>query len=135
MAGDRAHLSLSLNLKTLLARLGGDDARAAAPLRESVRLAAGLRDAWSIAYGVIGLAGVAANQGRAERAVRLFGALESLRERMGVAAPWGAWQPLGERDLTTAREELDPETFEAAWAEGRAMKLEEAVAEALAESP
>ncbi len=132
-AGDWTHLSLSLNLKALLARLRGDDARADAPLRESVRLAASLRDAWSVAYGVIGLAGVAAGRGQAERAVRLFGALESLRERMGVAAPWGAWQPLGERDLATAREELNPDTFDAARAEGRAMTLEEAVAEALVE--
>ena len=73
-----------------------------------------MRDAWSVAYGVIGLAGVAASQGQAERVVRLFGALESLREKMGVAAPWGAWQPLGERDLATAREKLDPVTFYAA---------------------
>ena len=80
------------------------------------------------------MAGVAARQGRAEHAVRLFGAVEALCETMGVDVPSLAWRALNERDLAGAREQLDAGTFDAAWAEGRAMTLEEVVAEALAES-
>ncbi len=38
---------------------------------------------------------------------------------------------LNERDLASTREMLDEETFEAVWAEGRAMTFEKAVAYAL----
>ena len=38
---------------------------------------------------------------------------------------------LNERDLVITRGMLDPQAFEAAWAEGRAMTLEQAVAYAL----
>jgi hypothetical protein len=104
-------------------------------LHESVEPAGTLSDAWHVVYAATGLAGVAARQGQAERAARLFGAVETLRETMGVDVPSPAWRALNERDLKDAREQLDAETFDAAWTEGRAMTLEEAVAEALAESP
>ncbi len=53
---------------------------------------------------------------------------------MGAVPAFPATQALYERDLVNAKERLDPETFEAAWAEGRAMTLEETIAEVLAES-
>ena len=40
-----------------------------------------------------------------------------------------------ERELAAARAQLDAESWDRAWAEGRAMSLEEAVADALAEGP
>ncbi len=103
-------------------------------LREGVELAGTLQDAWHVVYGVTGLAGVSARQGRAERAARLFGAVQTLCETMGVDVPSPAWRALNGRDLAAAREQLDTKTFDAAWAQGRAMTLEEAVAEALAEA-
>ena len=57
--------------------------------------------------------------------------MSALSEAMGVNVPSPAWRVLNERDLGATREQLDAETFDAAWAEGRAMTLEEAVAEAL----
>jgi hypothetical protein len=56
-----------------------------------------------------------------------------LREKTGVGVSWSAWRGLNERDLASTREALGPEAFEAARAEGRAMTLEETVAEVLAE--
>ncbi len=106
-----------------------DAARAAALLRESVGLAGTLGDAWHVVYGVTGLAGEAASQDQAERAARLFGAAEALCETMGVDVPSPAWRALNERDLARTRERLASETFDAAWAEGRAMTLQETVAE------
>ncbi len=48
---------------------------------------------------------------------------------MGVDVPSPAWRALNERDLARTRERLASETFDAAWAEGRAMTLQETVAE------
>ena len=133
--GDWFTLTAVLSSQALAARLRGDEARTATLLRESIGLAGTLGDAWHVVYGATGLAGVAARQGRAEHAARLLGAVETLRETMGVDVPSPAWRALNERDLADVREQVDAETFDAAWAEGRAMTLEEAVAEALVESP
>ena len=130
-AGDWFTLAADLSSQALAARLRGDEARTASLLQESVGIAATLRDAWHVVYGVTGLAGVAAHRGRAERAARLFGAVEALCERMGVTVPSPAWRELNERGLENAREQLDPEMFDAAWAEGRKMPFEDMVAEAL----
>ncbi len=48
---------------------------------------------------------------------------------MGVDVPSPAWRALNERDLARTRERLASEKFDAAWAEGRAMTLQETVAE------
>ena len=47
---------------------------------------------------------------------------------MGVDVPSPTWRALNERNLADAREQLDAETFDAAWMEGRAMTLDEALA-------
>lgn len=130
---DAFTLAVNLNTQATITQLQGDDARTAELLRESVGLLAALRDTWSLVYGVFGRAGVAARQGNAKRAARLFGAAEALREKTSAVPAFPATQTLYEQDLANARAQLDTETFEAAWAESRAMTLEEVVAEALAE--
>jgi predicted ATPase/DNA-binding XRE family transcriptional regulator len=132
-AGDWFTLTANLNTQALAARLRGDEEQAGALLRESVGFAATLRDAWTVVLGASGLAGVATKLGQPERAARLFGAVDALRESTGADVSWTAWRDLNERDLAAARENLDAETFDAARAEGRTMTFEEAVAEALAE--
>jgi tetratricopeptide (TPR) repeat protein len=80
--------------------------------------------------GLEGLAGVAAAQEQPERAARLFGAAEALREVIGEPlAP--AYRAAHERDVAAVRALLGDATFEAAWAEGRSMTLEQAIAYAL----
>jgi hypothetical protein len=64
------------------------------------------------------------------RAAWLFGAAEAARERIGAPLPPGD-RPLYDRHLARARADLDETAFDAAWAEGRAMTLDEAVAYAL----
>jgi hypothetical protein len=64
------------------------------------------------------------------RAARLFGAAEGLRVASGTAryAPErGAY----DRDVAATRAQLDERSFAAAWAAGRAMTLEQVVADAL----
>ena len=125
-------LATCLDMQAMSTRLEGDDVRTAELLRESVGIAGMLRDDFNAVYCATGLAGVAARQGRAERAARLFGAADALSEKTGAQVSWSVWRSLNERDLASTHEMLDPEAFAEAWAWGRAMSLEEAVAEALA---
>jgi tetratricopeptide (TPR) repeat protein len=131
--GDWFTLTAVLSSRALTTRLRGDEARTSALLRESVQLAGTLGDAWHVVFGITGLAGGAARRGRPEQAARLFGAAGVLCETMGVDVPSPAWRALNERDLTLARELLDVEAFDAAWAEGRAMTMQRVVVEAVAD--
>ena len=76
------------------------------------------------------LGSLANAQGKPERAARLFGAAEALREAAGAPMP-----PIErgdyEREVTDVLDALGEDTFTAAWAAGRAMPLEQAIAYAL----
>jgi hypothetical protein len=65
---------------------------------------------------------------------RLLGTAQALREaiRRPMAPPD---RPLVDRAVAAARRSLGEEAVAAAWAEGRAMTLEQAVAYALEEQP
>ena len=78
-----------------------------------------------------GLAMVACRQGNFERAVHLFGAAEVLREAIHVPVTT-AEHPDFDHSVAAARANLDEATFAAAWAEGRAMSLEQAATYATA---
>jgi predicted ATPase len=77
-----------------------------------------------------GLAVVASLWGQREREVQLYGAVESMRERSGVARS-PVDQPVFDRFMSEARAHLGAALFEAAWARGRAMTREESIAYAL----
>jgi non-specific serine/threonine protein kinase len=110
----------------------GDYERAEALVREGLALLWELESKYFVNFGLEVSAGPAAAKGQPERAARLLGAAEALREAMGLGL-----QPADQFEIdryeAAAREQLDEATFEAAWAEGRAMTLEEAVAYALGE--
>jgi predicted ATPase/DNA-binding SARP family transcriptional activator len=78
------------------------------------------------------LAGPVTARGNPEKAAQLLGASEALLETMGIGLQAGDWRDI-ERYVASAREQLDATTFECAWAKGRAMSLDEAVALALGE--
>jgi predicted ATPase len=112
----------------------GEVARASESFGESLELM------WRVvgrAYETVacleGLARVAAMQDRPERAARLLGASAALRDELGTPLP-----PLigadHDRASEAAREALGEAAFEAAWAAGGAMPLEEAIASALDEA-
>jgi hypothetical protein len=78
-----------------------------------------------------GLAGSAAQQGQSRRAARLFGAAYELREvinapRAPIEDVWYA------EVMAQAQADLGSSAYEAAWAQGRRMPLEDAIAYALA---
>jgi tetratricopeptide (TPR) repeat protein len=69
----------------------------------------------------------------ADRAARLLGVTTAFREAT-LTQPMAARRQELDRILAATRAELDEATFEAAWAEGRAMSLEQAIAYALEET-
>jgi len=86
----------------------------------------------AIAHELECLAFIARAQAAPERAARLFGAAEALREATG--APMAAHErPEYEREVTALRAEWPAPELEAAWAAGRALTLDEAVAHALSD--
>jgi non-specific serine/threonine protein kinase len=83
-----------------------------------------------IAASVTGLAGVAAAAGMsvagAERAARLFGAAERLREEVGAIVDRADLAEY-ERNVAEVRAQLNETAFAVAWTEGRAMSLDDAL--------
>jgi predicted ATPase len=80
-----------------------------------------------IVKGLAGLAEMAAAQGQAERAGRLFGAADHL-----LPAASNYRDDLNRR-VAEARAHLDPTAFTAGWTAGQAMTVEQAVTDALQE--
>ncbi len=108
----------------------GDYPRSLALFSESVALAWEEGDREDIARGLAGLARVAGMTGQLERAVRLWGTEHALREAIG--APLSpAEQAEYERALAITRTQLDEAAFAAAWATGRELPLDQAIADAL----
>ena len=86
-----------------------------------------------IAGCLSGLAAVAAPR-QPERAARLFGAADALREAMGSPQLRTVEHRSYDDDMAALRAHLDEETFAAAWADGQAMAMERAIACALGEA-
>jgi predicted ATPase/transcriptional regulator with XRE-family HTH domain len=89
-----------------------------------------LGDQRGIAESVVGLGAVAAFEGRAESAARLFGAAEATLETLG-AELWPSNRGVYERSVAAARTALDPAVFEAAWKAGRQLALDQVIKTAI----
>jgi len=104
----------------------GDYERSTMLLGESLRLAWELDHKPFFQYSVIGLGGVAASQGWPVRAARLWGAAEGISEAYGIHMLSAGRSLIDyESRLAAARSRLDEAAWTAAWAEGRAMDLEQ----------
>jgi DNA-binding CsgD family transcriptional regulator/tetratricopeptide (TPR) repeat protein len=106
----------------------GDLARAQALHEESLEAARNTTNPWVIALSLEGLAELAAAQGKAAWAARLWGAAEMLRETSETTLP-AMWRPDYERAVAAARAALGAQTFSALWVEGRALPLEQVLAD------
>ena len=134
---DKWMMVSSLYVLGKVARGGGDYGRATEFFKESIVV-------WQeIDHGIKGLPVIrlealgelAVEQGQLERGALLLGAAEALRLSV-------AFSPMGpddranyDRGVTAARSELGEEAFAAAWAEGQAMSMEEAIEYALQNEP
>jgi non-specific serine/threonine protein kinase len=127
---DKWGIAISLFLLGLVARYRGDYKLAATLWRESLTLFWELRYKGGIVWCLEELAGAAGVQGQPERAARLFGAAEALRQVIGVPV-WPSERADYDRSVAAVRAGLGEEAFAKAWEEGRKMKMEEAVEWAL----
>lgn len=109
----------------------GDLPRSELALSEGLTLSSRTEDRPIVAVCLEGLAALAALQGGPERAARLFGATEALRERIGmpIPAPYRAAYTLL---VATIRSAMGEAGMLTAWTAGRALPVDQVVAEALA---
>ncbi len=117
--------SLAVLGKVLAAE--GDSAAARRLYEESLALSGALGEKWVIAARLVGLGEVVAAQQKLAWAAQLWGAADALRDATGVPIP-----PVDladyERSLSAARVHLGERAFAAAWAQGRSMTPEQALA-------
>ena len=93
-----------------------------------------LGDRWRVASVLEGLAQTACARALFERAIRLFGAAETLRETIATPVP-PCERADNDRSVAAARARLGGALFARVRAQGRAMKLEEAIVHAMQEEP
>jgi hypothetical protein len=82
-----------------------------------------------LAHSFAGLASVATQAGDPERGARLFAMSEALLKSQAFDMALLSRIEC-DRGIAAALEQLGPEAFAAAWEEGRAMTIEQAIAEA-----
>jgi tetratricopeptide (TPR) repeat protein len=133
LAGEMGNPILVAHAAYTIGRIacGRDDwPRGREHLTQALRLAQERSVSALIAACLEVLAAIASREGAVERAARLFGASESLRE----ARVWPRAtvdQARHEGEVEAARAALGEKAFTAAWEAGRRMTLDEAVSEAL----
>ena len=111
-------------------RLRGDAERAFTMLRESVLLLVPFKDVRCAYTCLEDFAAALCEHDRPADVARLFGAAEAVRELIGRPLDGGLLVH-HDRAVASVRRRLAPEAFAAAWAEGRAMTMDQALAYAL----
>jgi predicted ATPase/DNA-binding CsgD family transcriptional regulator len=105
----------------------GDYAAARTLYEESLAIADELGEKWVIAACLLGLGEVVAAQRQLAWAAQIWGAAEAIREAVGIPI-----RPVDladyERSLSAARVHLGERAFAVAWAQGRAMTPQQALA-------
>ncbi len=128
--GSKSFMAILMDgLGTIMQYQGHYD-RALAIHTQCLTLAHEMDDRRVIALSLEKLAGVAAGTGRAGRAAWLLGAAEALREAIHVPIE-SIDRPDYERFVAATRAGLDEQSLARAWAEGRAVTLEQAIVYAL----
>jgi non-specific serine/threonine protein kinase len=129
--GDEARLANALANLGLLAVNRGRAVEAAGHYAASLRIHGTLRQPQSLAECLEGVGWIAARTGREEQAIRLGGAAAALRRSLGAPhRPWS--QRVVDCWLEEARHSAG-EAADAAWSEGEALSVAEAIALAAAE--
>ena len=132
--GDRRSASMALFTLGMTELRRGNLERGAVLFEEGAQITRELGDRLGAPYFAEGLAKLAALRGIPVRAARLWGAAEALREQIGISlSEFDRANSDYERDLALVRSALEEATFEAAWAEGRAMSFDQAVGYLLGE--
>jgi predicted ATPase/class 3 adenylate cyclase len=129
--GDTDLILPSLLQLAAVAREEGDPHTTHRLLAEGLNVAREAQDDAGLARALEGFAALALTRQQAERAARLLGTAEAIRESSNSPRPPIAREEY-ENTVSTVRAALGEAAFAAAWAAGQAMSLEEAVECALA---
>jgi len=128
--GNRYRVAWALHILGRVEAQRGDLTAARSWYQQSLALTLELGDKFVTPFNLEGLAGVLLAQGELIWAAHLWGAAEALREATGV--PLRPGDRAGyEQAVATARAHLGEQAFATAWAEGRAMPLEQAIHDVL----
>jgi tetratricopeptide (TPR) repeat protein len=130
--GDSHALAYALRDLARLRRQQAQMDGSAALVRQSLEVLQPLKDIRCAQLCLEDLASILAEVGPPANVARLFGASDALLALMGKSLSPAQCQSR-DRARSIAEHELDGALFAAAWAEGRAMSLEQAIAHALAE--
>jgi predicted ATPase len=130
--GQPGSIAMSLHNLGYVAQHHNDYERGEALFVESLGLYRKIGDKNGIILCIAGIAGLAGAQGQPERAACLFGATQMLLDGSNTHID-SIDRNEYERNFTTAHAQLDEATFAAAWAAGRNLSLEQAIAYALEE--
>lgn len=128
--GDEYGLAYGFEGLGALAQARGDDDGARASYRQSLELSQAINDRAGAIRCLERLALLHATHGLVRKAAVLLGVAAAHHMQSG-AAPGSTATRAAIQALALARERLDAETLAAAWTEGRAMALEQAIAYAL----
>lgn len=126
-------LAFGLNLMSRIARDRGNLQDARAMYLESLQIAWKLRHRVTVAFILLDGAALATAGDQPERAARLLGAAESLREAIGLPHAPSVSHATGtgyDAMVTRIRASLGEQKFTSAWNSGRSMSIEQAMEEA-----
>jgi tetratricopeptide (TPR) repeat protein len=132
-AQDYPFLAIPLRRLGQLAMSQNDLPNAAALIKESLQLNWAVHDYRGVGACLVALASLSLVQGNNERAIKLMGVVDTVLEF--IRTPFLAFdQKQYEHNISQIRDQLERPTFAKAWAQGRAMTLEQAVEFALKET-
>jgi non-specific serine/threonine protein kinase len=134
--GETRRIAYTYSNLAFLAQHAGDAEHARLLARQGLELARLRHDRNEMADAIIAIAGslgAGRHQDQLGRAARLLGAAEAECERMGAFLQ-PSDTPEYDRIRVEVRDHLDGRAFRAAWAAGRRMTLEQAIAYALEEA-
>jgi len=126
--GDRLGIAFALSALGGLELLQGNYVAARTKYEESLTIAIQSGDKWFTAVVLEGFGRAVAAQGLTAWAVRLWSVAHSLREAIGTPLS-PIERAVQEHSMAAARIHLGGEMFEATWAQGRTMTLEQALTE------
>lgn len=129
-SGNKWGVGVSLGTLGWIALRQGNVEQARAELRESLQVRQEIGDKSGSAWCLERLAEIALALGQAEKAARVFGAAAVARASIGSVID-SVDRPEYARNLAALREQLGTARFDAAWAQGSALTLEQAIELAL----
>lgn len=132
--GDTRFANFARSELAHLLRRQGSEQEALPLYRAAITIWRDLGHHAAVAHQLECLGMIATTRGEVPRALRLLGAAEALRETTTSAMSDQEREEYG-RTVDVLRPRLDEESFAAAWREGRAMALEQAIVYALENAP